>query len=125
MSFTVRVLLGLAAGLLLGIGISTTATPWIQRIPDLVEPIGLLFVNAIRMTVIPLVVASLIAGVASMRNAQAVGRLGGRAFAWFLGALAVATLFGAACAYPLLARLQIDPAVAASLRATAASAAGR
>jgi Na+/H+-dicarboxylate symporter len=119
MSFTVRVLLALAAGLLLGIGVSASTTPWVQQIPKLVEPFGLLFVNAIRMTVIPLVVASLIAGVASMRNAQEVGRLGGRAFAWFLFALAAATLFGAACAYPLLARLQIDPAVAASLRASA------
>ena len=43
------------------------------------------------MTVIPLVVASLIAGVASMRNAQVVGRLSGRAFAWFLIALGAAT----------------------------------
>ncbi|MBE3098546.1 MAG: cation:dicarboxylase symporter family transporter, partial [Planctomycetes bacterium] len=121
MSFTLRVLLALVAGLLLGIGVSLSATPWIRHIPDLVEPIGLLFVNAIRMTVIPLVVASLIAGVASMRSAQAVGRLGGRAFAWFLIALAAATVFGAACAYPLLARLAIDPAVAESLRAGAAS----
>jgi Na+/H+-dicarboxylate symporter len=120
MSFTVRVLLALVAGFLLGIGVSMSATPWVQQIPALVEPIGLLFVNGIRMTVIPLVVASLIAGVASMRNAQAVGRLGGRALAWFLVALGAATLFGAACAYPLLARLQIDPAVAASLRASAA-----
>ena len=120
MSFTVRVLVALIAGLAADVGISMSGTPWIQRLPDLVEPIGLLFVNAIRMTVIPLVVASLIAGVASMRNAQVVGRLSGRAFAWFLIALAAATLFGAACAYPLLARLQIDPSVAASLRAGAA-----
>ncbi len=122
MSFTVRVLVGLAAGLLLGFGVSASSTPWVQRLPGLVEPIGLLFVNAIRMTVIPLVVASLIAGVASMRSAEDVGKLGGRALLWFLVGLAAATSFGAACAYPLLARLRIDPAVAESLRAGAASA---
>ena len=120
MSFTVRVLLALVAGIVVGIVISTSGTPWVRQVPDYVEPIGLLFVNAIRMTVIPLVVASLIAGVASMRSARAVGQLGGRAFAWFLVALAAATLFGAGCAYPLLARLHIDPGVAESLRAAAA-----
>jgi len=122
MPFTARVLLALVVGLLLGVGISASTIPWLQRIPDLLEPIGLLFVNAIRMTVIPLVVASLIAGVASMRSAQAVGRLGGRAFVWFLISLAAATVFGAACAYPLLSLLRIDPGVAAVLRAGATGA---
>ncbi len=45
---------------------------------------ALLFVNAIRMTVIPLVASGLIAGVASMSDARAVGRLGGRALAVFV-----------------------------------------
>lgn len=120
MSFTSRVLLALLLGLALGIGISLTASPWLQRIPGVVEPIGVLFVNAIRMGVIPLIVASLIVGVASMGDSSAVGQLGGRAFLWFVGALAVAVTFAAGCAHPLLSRLHIDPTVAASLRAAAA-----
>jgi proton glutamate symport protein len=121
MSFTLRVLIGLVVGLAIGIGVAAAGPgPW-QRLPGLVEPIGLIFVNAIRMTVIPLVASGLIVGVASMRDARAVGRLGVRAVALFAVFVAAATTFSAACAYPLLARLGIDPAVAASLRAGAAS----
>jgi proton glutamate symport protein len=121
MSFTVRVLIGLVAGLALGIAVPATGIGWLQRLPGVVEPAGLLFVNAIRMTVIPLVASGLIVGVASMRDARAVGRLGGRALAAFFAFIAGATLFSAAGAYPLLQRLEIDPGVSASLRAGAAA----
>jgi proton glutamate symport protein len=128
MSFTLQVLIGLVAGLLLGVGVdasrSAGGTPalLLGNIPSLVEPIGLVFINAIRMTVIPLVVSSLIVGVAATRDARALGRLGGRAIAWFVVTLVAAAVFSAAIAYPMLARLQIDPVVASSLRASAAGA---
>jgi Na+/H+-dicarboxylate symporter len=122
MSFTLRVLAGLILGLAIGIGISVARVPWLLPVPGLVEPLGILFVNLIRMTVIPLVVSSLIVGVASMRDARAVGRLGIRSLVLFLVALGAATVFAAATAYPLLGRLAIDPAVAARLRESAAGA---
>jgi Na+/H+-dicarboxylate symporter len=121
MSFTLRVLIGLVVGLAIGIGVAAAGPGSWQALPGLVEPIGLIFVNAIRMTVIPLVASGLIVGVASMRDAKAVGRLGAGAVALFAVFIAAATTFGAVCAFPLLARLNIDPAVAASLRAGAAS----
>ena len=54
-------------------------------------PIGTLWVNAIRMTVIPLVVSLLITGVASASDISMVGRIGGRTLAVFLAMLAGAT----------------------------------
>jgi proton glutamate symport protein len=120
MSFTVRVLLGLLAGLLLGIAVSVAQVPWLARVPSLVEPLGLLFIAAIRMTVIPLVVASLIVGVASAGDAATIGRLGGRSLVIFVVALVASCVFAAACSFPLLGLLHIDPAVAASLRDSAA-----
>ncbi len=124
MSFTVRVLIGLVTGLVIGIAVSASGVGWMLRLPGLVEPAGLLFVNAIRMTVIPLVASGLIVGVASMRDARAVGRLGGRSLAVFVAFIAAATAFSAACAYPLLQRLEIDPVVSAALR-SGAEGAGR
>jgi len=121
MSFTIRVLTGLVLGLAIGMLIAGTGAPWLQKFPGIMEPLSALFVNAIRMTVIPLVVSGLIVGVASARDARAVGRLGGRALLWFLIALFAATIFSAALAFPLLKGLAIDPAVAAGLRADAAS----
>lgn len=122
MSFTVRVLLGLVAGLAVGIVIAGTEVPWLLALPGIVEPVGGLFINAIRMTVLPLVVSSLVVGVAAMGDATAVGRLGARAIVLFLIAVTAATAFAAATSFPLLAGLDIDPAVAVSLRENAAGA---
>lgn len=122
MSFTARVLIGLVLGLAIGMAIAGTSVPWFLKVPAILEPVSVIFINAIRMTVIPLVVSGLILGVALTRNARAVGRLGGRALLWFFAALFASVVFSAALAFPLLARLRIDPAVAAALRADAASA---
>jgi Na+/H+-dicarboxylate symporter len=121
MSFTVRVLVGLILGLAIGMAIAGGAAPWLQKFPGIVEPISALFINAIRMTVIPLVISGLIVGVATARDARAVGRLGGRALLWFFVALFAASIFSAVLAFPLLARLKIEPGVAEALRAGAAS----
>jgi proton glutamate symport protein len=121
-SFTARVIAGLVAGLAVGMGVAAAGPGWWQHLPALVEPLGLIFVNAIRMTVIPLVASGLIVGVASMRSAGAVGRLGARALLVFGVIVGAATVFGAALAYPLLQRLSLDPSVAANLRAGAGGA---
>ncbi len=124
MPFTLQVLLGLVIGLAAGIGISLSSSPALRSVLGVAEPIGVLFINAIRMTVIPLVVSSLMLGVASTRDARMVGRLGLRAIGLFLLALAAATLFALAIGVPLLNRLEVDPQVAAALRAGAAPSAG-
>ena len=120
MSFTVRVLLGLFAGLALGILIAGTDVAWLRALPAIIEPVGLLFINAIRMTVLPLVVSSLIVGVAAMGDAAAVGRLGARAIVVFLVAVTAATVFAVVTSFPLLAGLEISSTVAAALRENAA-----
>ena len=48
------------------------------------EPVGTLFVNAIRVTVIPLVVSSLIVGIASAGGGAVVGKVGGKGFVLFV-----------------------------------------
>ncbi len=122
MSFTARVIAGLVAGLAVGMGVAAAGPGWWQHLPAAVEPFGLIFVNAIRMTVIPLVASGLIVGVASMRNAGAVSRLGGRALLAFVATSGAASVFAAVLAYPLLQRLSLDPSVAANLRTGSAGA---
>jgi Na+/H+-dicarboxylate symporter len=51
---------------------------------DALVPIGTLWVNAIRMTVIPLVVALIVTGVASATDMKSIGNLGGRTLIVFL-----------------------------------------
>ena len=71
MSLAIRVLIGLLVGLAGGIAVSSSHSPALMAASGYVEPLGTLFINAIRMTVIPLVVASVIVGVALFsRRAQ-------------------------------------------------------
>jgi proton glutamate symport protein len=83
-----RVLLALAAGLALGIGIAASGNLRLLHAADALAPIGTLWVNAIRMTVIPLIVSLIVTGVASARDVKAIGRLGGKTLLVFVSMLA-------------------------------------
>ncbi len=65
-----------------------------QRLIDATAWIGQLFLAMIKMVVIPLVFFSLVTGVASLGNPRALGRLGGRTLAYFMGTTVVALLIG-------------------------------
>jgi len=68
MSLTTRVLIALVAGLGLGLLVSMSGNEALVSSARWIEPLGTLFINAIRMTVIPLVVGSLVAGIAAAPN---------------------------------------------------------
>ncbi len=94
MSLTLRVSMGLVAGLLLGFAVSTSHSPWLIPIPAIFDPIGAVFVNAIRVAVIPLIVSSLIVGIAAGSNdARRIRKRSGRAFALILSVMLMAAMF--------------------------------
>jgi proton glutamate symport protein len=118
---TTRVLIGLAAGLLVGQLASVTQSPALLAIVRGLEPLGTLFVNAIRMTVVPLVTASLIVGIASAGDTRLLTRLGGRSMVLFVVLALAGALFAAALALPALAWLNLGPDTLVTLRETAAA----
>lgn len=91
-SLTSRVLIGLVLGF--AFGIVVRAAPGLAGTVGWIEPIGTIFINAIRMTVIPLVVSSLIVGVAGAPNPATVGRLGGAALGWFVVLVLLSSIVG-------------------------------
>ena len=119
MSLTARVLVGLLAGLALGIAASASGSDTLLAVARGLEPVGTLWINAIRMTVIPLVVASLVAGVAGAPDPGAVGRIGGRALLIFFCVLGTAALFSIIVAPLLLTGLTVDAAATEALRSSA------
>jgi proton glutamate symport protein len=121
-SLTLKLLIGLLAGLFAGIAISLNPSPALLAIVDFIRPIGTIWVNAIRMTVIPLVVSSLIVGIAAAPDVRSVGRIGWRAIVVFVATVALAATFAAVVGQPLLGALDIDPATAATLRESGATA---
>lgn len=116
MSLTTRVLVALILGLAVGLLVLAHPSPVLQKFVSFVEPIGVLWVNAIRMTVIPLVVSLLITGVASSANMRVVRGIGLRALASFLGLLVLSAVLGLLMVPPSFRWLHLDPATAASLR---------
>lgn len=116
---TVLALLALAVGLAMGIAVASSRSPALHTLAAGVEPLGALWVNAIRMILVPLVVSLLITSVASFSDVRSVGRLGGRAVALFLALLAGAAVFAALAAPPCFERLSLDPTAVSTLRAQA------
>jgi proton glutamate symport protein len=116
---TLWVITGLVAGVLLGILASVSGSSWLAALIRVVEPIGTIFVNAIRMAVVPLVVASLVAGIVSITDGRSLTRLGVRSLIVFASLAISAAVFATLIAAPVLARLDIDPSVAEGLRQSA------
>ena len=121
-SLGAQVLFALVLGLAIGIAISATGNDGLIRAAGWIEPVGTIWINAIRMTVVPLVVGAIIVGVASAPELKTVGSLGGRAVVLFLVMLLASALFTVLVAPAALSWLHIDPAAATALRASAAQA---
>ena len=84
MKESMRVLVALIAAIVLGVVIAALHNASLIRAADAIAPIGTLWVNGIRMTVIPLVVSLLITGVASVSDVRSIGWLGGRTLIIFV-----------------------------------------
>jgi Na+/H+-dicarboxylate symporter len=116
------VLVALGAGIAAGIALSQIDAGVSRSIISVVEPFGTLFVNAIRMTVVPLVVSSLIVGVASTEDRAMLARVGGRGILVFVLLLSLSAALAAVVTPPLVSNLQLDPAAVARVRAASPSA---
>jgi Na+/H+-dicarboxylate symporter len=117
-----RIVAALVAGLVLG-----AALPWLglgapDRVVALLDPVGTLWLNALRMTVLPLVVALLIAGIGGSAGGMAAGQLTSRAMLWFVALLFAAAGLSAVLATLFLTLWPVAPAAAAALRAGAQAA---
>lgn len=96
MSQPARILLALILGLLLGIVASAAVSPAsVTAAAAIAEPIGGVWLDALRMTIVPLIVPLLITGIAASAEAARAGRLAGRALALFIAVLWTSSLLAA------------------------------
>jgi len=124
MKESTRVLIAVGAAVAGGTAIAASGNASLIRAADFIAPVGSLWVNAIRMTVIPLVVSLLITGVASAADVRSIGRLGGRTLIVFLMLLAGTAIVVMPLAWALFGFLPQRGAAAPPLPAGAAEAAG-
>jgi Na+/H+-dicarboxylate symporter len=112
------VLIGLVAGFLVGLAVAHHPSFAGQMLVTVAEPTGTIFINLIRMTVIPLVVSMLVVSVGSLATgaaASALGRAGWRAAALAVILVTVAASISLAIAQPVLARLHVDASAARAI----------
>jgi proton glutamate symport protein len=115
-SLTNRVLLGLVAGFALGLLLAGSTSSVVAALLAVMGPVGTIFINLIRVTVIPLVASMLIASVGSLASSGALGRAGARAALIAVVLLTITAVATLLIATPVLARIQIDQAAALALR---------
>ena len=84
---TFYILIGMVAGIIVGYalnlaygGSGEALTEW----ADMLKLLPDVFLNLIKMIIAPLVLATVITGITHMGDASALGRIGGRALAWFI-----------------------------------------
>ena len=81
-----KILIGMICGVIVGSIMGPNA--------ELFKPIGTLFINAIKMLIVPLVFFSLIVGITSMQDTKKMGRIGLKAIILYMGTTAVAISIG-------------------------------
>jgi proton glutamate symport protein len=92
------------------------ALAWVDRTISVAEPVGGMWLNALRMTIVPLVVALLITGIAASAEAARAGRLATRALILFVVLLWISSI-AAALLTPLFLNLfPLAPDSIAALR---------
>ncbi|MEP7347136.1 MAG: cation:dicarboxylase symporter family transporter, partial [Gemmatimonadaceae bacterium] len=116
-----RAILALVLGFIVGAVVRAASPNLTVALLAVADPVGSLWVNAIRMTVIPLVVSLMVTGIAQSTGTGEVARLGGRALLIFAGLLCVTALITALAAPTLFHLLHVEPASAEALRASVAA----
>ena len=90
LKLTTKIAIGLILGI--GVGLLMQGTPEIAQ--TYIKPVGTLFINMIKMLIIPLVFSSLVVGASSMGDAKTLGRVGGKTVIYYLFTTVVAVTIG-------------------------------
>jgi len=89
-----KIVLGLVSGTVLGFVSNYFQIGPLREFLAALEPIGSAFIRSLTMVVIPLVVASLIVGAASLGDITKLGRIGGKTFGYYMVTTALAVTLG-------------------------------
>jgi len=117
MSKTAAALAALAAGLVLGTLLREAGTPWAAWLADALALVGQLWVAALRMTVVPLMIALTLATILGAPRDGSVGALGLRTVAVFVALLVAGGIVATLATAPVLAAFPVRPETVAAFHA--------
>ncbi len=111
-----RIIIGLVLGV--AYGVLAAAMGWVRFTEDWIAPFGTIFLNSLKLIGVPLVLGSLITGVASLSDIRKLSRIGGRTIAIYVGTTAVAVTIGLLAVNLIRPGDRVPDAVKADLQAT-------
>jgi len=89
-----QIIIGLILGVLFGV--MAASNGWSTWTRNWVSPFGTLFITLLKLIAVPLVLTSLVSGVASLSDVKKLSRMGGKTIGLYIGTTAVAVLIGLA-----------------------------
>src|SRR5690606_13802165 len=92
---------------------------------DWIAPFGTIFLNLLTLIAVPLILSSLITGVASLSDVNKLSRIGGKTIAIYLATTVVAVLIGLTLVNVMKPGRTVPPEMRERLQATYESAAAR
>lgn len=111
MNLSVKIFISMVLSVAVGLVAGAENLPWIKT---WIAPIGTMFINLIKMMIVPVVMASIVVGAASLGDTRKLGRIGVKVVAFYLVTTAFAMMLGLAAAGV------IHPGVGMSIAAEAA-----
>ena len=111
-----QIIIGLVAGAIYGI--IAAGAGWVQFTSDWIAPWGQIFMNSLKLIAVPLVLSSLVTGVASLNDLKELSRIGSRTVAIYLSTTAVAVIIGLLLVNILAPGERVPEATRATLQAT-------
>ena len=73
MNLSVKIFISLILSVIVGLILGEENLPWLKAY---LAPFGTMFINLIKMIIVPVVLASLVCGVASLGDTKKLGRIG-------------------------------------------------
>jgi Na+/H+-dicarboxylate symporter len=94
-NLTVQILIAMVLGAILGIYIHTNFdTEFAKNFSDKIKMLATIFIRLVQMIIAPLVITTLVVGIAKLGDIKSVGRIGGKAMGWFFTASFISLLIG-------------------------------
>ncbi len=87
-----KIIIGLVLGL--AFGVLAAAQGWGGFTADWIAPFGKIFINLLKLIAVPLVLSSLITGVASLSDLKKLSRIGGKTITIYIATTAIAVTIG-------------------------------
>ncbi len=120
MALHTKILIGLLVGVIGGLvanralGGDNPNVTW--TIANITQPVGTLFLNLLLMIVVPLVLSSLVVGVAGIGDIRKLGRIGLKSFVYCLVISAISVVIGLGLANTIRPGERVNPDTAAQLK---------